>query len=237
MPANWLFLDFDNTLMATEAHTLPSLIQRFNDLYGANIKAPLTPEIFKQNFHGQAREVLCANLSKFYSIPVDCAQLYENREWNMMRHYQSLPGGVAMAENLLEVLQQLAAQNWRFAFVSNNPIQRAMAAMRFASNGRGAELAQLLAPNFFEAGDIQKPKPDVYLRAIAQVGANPAASFAVEDSATGVTAATKAGLATFGYTGISDGDGLEQKLKAAGAIAVFNDWAQFPQLLQNKSAA
>jgi len=55
----WLFLDFDNTLMATEQYAVPSLIARFNDIYAKEIGRELTLEEFKQNFHGQARENLC----------------------------------------------------------------------------------------------------------------------------------------------------------------------------------
>lgn len=43
-------------------------------------------------------------------------------------------------------------------------------------------------------GGIGKPAPDVYLRACADLGAEPARSVAVEDSANGVTAAKAAGM-------------------------------------------
>lgn len=44
-------------------------------------------------------------------------------------------------------------------------------------------------------GGIGKPAPDVYLRACADLGADPAASVALEDSAHGVAAAKAAGMA------------------------------------------
>lgn len=43
-------------------------------------------------------------------------------------------------------------------------------------------------------GGIGKPAPDVYLRACADLGADPARSVAIEDSAHGVTAAKAAGM-------------------------------------------
>lgn len=43
-------------------------------------------------------------------------------------------------------------------------------------------------------GGVGKPAPDVYLRACADLGAEPAHSVALEDSAHGVTAATAAGM-------------------------------------------
>jgi beta-phosphoglucomutase-like phosphatase (HAD superfamily) len=43
-------------------------------------------------------------------------------------------------------------------------------------------------------GGIGKPAPDVYLKACADLGADPTRSVAIEDSAHGVTAAKAAGL-------------------------------------------
>lgn len=230
---NWLFLDFDNTLMATEQYAVPSLIARFNTLYSAQIKEPLTLEIFKAHFHGQARENLCLNLSNYFEIEVDYPTLYDAREWRMMQHLQQLPDGVAMAPNLMEVLTSFSSQNIGLALVSNNPIQRALTAMRFAQNKQGDALAALFGTRFFEAGEVQKPKPDVYLRAMAQVDANVKHSYAVEDSVTGTASAVAAGLTTFGFVGFADNQNeTRDKLFKAGCIAVFNDWQIFPECLQ-----
>ena len=49
-----------------------------------------------------------------------------------------------------------------------------------------------------------KPAPDIYERGVAELGVEPAACVAVEDSASGVTAARAAGLYTVGFRG--DGD-------------------------------
>jgi HAD superfamily hydrolase (TIGR01509 family) len=229
----WLLIDFDNTMMATEQYALPSLIERFNALYGGAISHPLTIEEFKTHFHGQAREVLCENLSRHFGISVDCPLLYESREWRMMQHLQSVPGGIPMAPGIIQALAALAKDGWEFAFVSNNPIQRAMAAMRFAANGRGADLARLFGCNFFEAGDVQKPKPDIYLRAMEQLATRPEDCVAVEDSVSGAAAAIGAGILTFGFTGFAD-RGAGEKLLAAGCAATFPDWRDFPALLENE---
>jgi beta-phosphoglucomutase-like phosphatase (HAD superfamily) len=230
----WLFLDFDNTLMATEQYAVPSLIARFNDLYRDQAGRDLTYEEFKQHFHGQARENLCTNLSKHFNITVDYPTLYESREWRMMQHLQKVQGGIPMAANLIEALTVLQKKGFKFAFVSNNPIQRGLTAMRFADNGKGHTLANFFGANFFEAGDIQKPKPDVYLRAMEQLGATPTNSFAVEDSMTGATSAIDAGITTFAFTGYADKpDELAKKLLEKGCVAAFNDWQEFEKALES----
>lgn len=233
MSKKWIFLDFDNTLMATEQYTLPSLIARFNELYAHLLSSPLTYDLFKKHFHGQARENLCKNLSEHFGITVDYPTLFDGREWRMMEHLQALPNGVEMAPYLIETLTLLSEQEYHFALVTNNPIQRALTSMRFAQNKQGDALARLMGTHFFEAGEIQKPKPDVYLRAMAQVNAKPSLSFAVEDSISGTQSAVSAGLTTFGYIGFSDNpEETKANLLNAGCVAVFKDWKEFPALLQ-----
>lgn len=85
MTQRWLLLDFDNCQMATEHLAVPSLIKRFNELYSSHIGQNLTFEEFKEHFHGQAREALCDNMSKYFGIKVDYAKFYESREWRIMQ--------------------------------------------------------------------------------------------------------------------------------------------------------
>lgn len=228
-----LLIDFDNTMMATEQYAVPSLIDRFNQLYGDQIATPLTLEIFKQHFHGQAREALCAHLSNHFKIKVDYPTLYADREWLMMRHLQAVDGGIPMAPGLVETLTNLRERHGlHAALVSNNPIQRALTAMRFASNGQGDQLACLLGTRLFEAGERQKPLPDVYQRAMVQLGITPDRAIAIEDSVTGTRAAVAAGLTTLGFTGFADDKATaESALRTAGCVAVFDTWGDLPALL------
>ncbi|MDE1152957.1 MAG: HAD-IA family hydrolase [Micavibrio sp.] len=223
----FLFADFDNTLMATEQFALPSLIDRFNALYEGAAGRALSLAEFKTHFHGQGRELLCGNLSKHFGIPVDYQQLYDDREGRMMAHLQAIPGGIPMAPNLIDSLKSLTAQGATLSFVSNNPIQRAMAAMRFADNGRGDELAALFGTRWFEAGEKQKPLPDAYLCAMSQVGASAAQSIAIEDSVTGVTAALAANMTVYAFTGFNDDAAAAGKFLKMGCAGTFADWKDF----------
>lgn len=238
MKHRWLLLDFDNTLMATEQFAIPSLIARFNLLYAHQLNHTLTEEEFTRHFHGQARKTLCENLSRYFNFPIEYRQLYEQREWHMMQHLQSLPHGVPMADGLIETLQTLVTQSFRFALVSNNPVQRAFAAMRYAHNGQGHTLAQLFETHFFEAGDSQKPLPDVYLHALTQLQAPLELCYAVEDSITGATAAINAGLPTFGFTGFARDPLLQHKqLLDAGCIQTFHHWSELCTLIREHDHA
>ncbi len=230
MEKRWGFIDFDNTMMATESKALPSLIKRFNILYGKKLKQPLTAEQYNKLFHGQARQDLCIELSKFYGIPVLYEELYADREWNIMQLYAE--EGVEMAPNILSAFEELSGAGTVFSFVSNNPVQRGLAAMRYATNHEGNKLASFFGTRFFESGDKPKPLPDVYWHAVAQVKADVRQSFAVEDSVTGIRSAVAAGLRTYGYVGLSEkSKELAEKLLDYGAIAVFEDWKDFPSLV------
>lgn len=225
----WIFCDFDNTLMGTEAMAIPSLIARFNELYADKLPAPLTQEEFFKNFQGMTRETLCAAMSKHYNIHVDYPILFAGREESVTSYFRAQ--GVPMAPNLIESFTELTTHGARFGIATNNMIQRCLAAMRFAENGRGEELASFIGTHYFEAGDLQKPNPDVYLRAVKFSNADPSTSYAVEDSPTGARAALSAGLKTFGFVGYAEHpEERSKELLNLGCVATFTDWAEFPAL-------
>lgn len=72
-----------------------------------------------------------------------------------------------------------------------------------------------------------KPAPDVYLKAMEQVGARPETTVVIEDSPTGIRAGVAAGARVIGFA-------LHQPpttLLAAGAATTFDDMTQLPALL------
>lgn len=84
-------------------------------------------------------------------------------------------------------------------------------------------LLDLLKPNIFSVSQVKRPKPapDVFLFAAAQMGFDPADCLVVEDSAAGVTAARRAGIAVCGFVGGGHAyEELPERLIAAGAIEV-----------------
>ncbi len=72
-----------------------------------------------------------------------------------------------------------------------------------------------------------KPFPDVYLAAAAALGVDPRRCAVVEDTVTGIAAGVAAGCTVFGYAPKDEADTLRQ----AGAVVVFNNMADLPQLL------
>ncbi|HCY17437.1 MAG: HAD family hydrolase [Curvibacter sp. GWA2_64_110] len=73
-----------------------------------------------------------------------------------------------------------------------------------------------------------KPHPDVYLAAAAALAAPPQRCAVVEDTLTGVAAGVAAGATVFAY--VPQGDA--EVFRRAGAVEVFGDMAQLPDVLR-----
>jgi HAD superfamily hydrolase (TIGR01509 family) len=95
-------------------------------------------------------------------------------------------------------------------------------------------LVKFFGERLFCADSVPNPKPapDVYLAASKGLGLAPSACLVVEDSVTGVTAATAAGMTVLGFIGGGHAsDAQIDKLHAAGARHVFDDMQQLPELV------
>ncbi|CAH2898346.1 MAG: Hydrolase in polyol utilization gene cluster, haloacid dehalogenase-like family [uncultured Paraburkholderia sp.] len=95
-------------------------------------------------------------------------------------------------------------------------------------------LVRFFGDRLFYADSVANPKPapDVYLAAAQGLRLAPSACLVVEDSVTGVTAASAAGMTVLGFIGGGHAsDAQIDKLHAAGARHVFDDMHQLPELV------
>lgn len=76
-----------------------------------------------------------------------------------------------------------------------------------------------------------KPHPDVYLAAAAALGADPTRCAVVEDTVIGTAAGVAAGARVFGYCPHPVGHASIAELQRTGAVHVFRDMAELPDLL------
>jgi HAD superfamily hydrolase (TIGR01509 family) len=95
------------------------------------------------------------------------------------------------------------------------------------------------APNIFSGSQVArgKPAPDLFLFAATQMAAFPERCVVIEDSVPGVTGALAAGMTVLGFHGGSHcriGD--DATLRAAGAVATFDDMRRLPDLVAGISA-
>ena len=102
-----------------------------------------------------------------------------------------------------------------------------------------AGLYDLLAPHIFSASQVKrgKPAPDLFLFAAGQMQAAPARCLVIEDSLAGIAAAVAAGMTVLGFDGGSHcRPGHGDRLRAAGAAAIFDDMRQLPGLIERIGA-
>ncbi len=90
------------------------------------------------------------------------------------------------------------------------------------------------APHIFSAVQVRKgkPAPDLFLFAAEQMRTSPKRCLVIEDSVAGVTGARAAGMTVLGFHGGSHcPPGHGGMLRAAGAVATFDDMRQLPDLM------
>ncbi len=136
-------------------------------------------------------------------------------------------------EETTAAVTELAA-HLRPAVVSSSALTRLDACFRATG------LAGVLPPEVrYSAEDslpvpTSKPDPAVYLHACAQLGVEPAAGLAVEDSVAGTLSAVRAGCPTVGnLLFVPDAEREERAaaLREAGALAVVGSWRELADLL------
>jgi HAD superfamily hydrolase (TIGR01509 family) len=150
---------------------------------------------------------------------------FADRVRPLVRHYcaQSLketPG----AKRLLASLQLPAA------VVSNSTVEY----LRFALGM--TNLLEHLEPHVYSSHMVAypKPAPDVYLHAAERMGFEPADCLVIEDSVSGVTAATRAGMRVAALaTGEHATDAYRTKLRDSGAGWLVESMSQVLSIIQN----
>lgn len=82
-----------------------------------------------------------------------------------------------------------------------------------------------------------KPAPDLFLFAAAQMGMSPSDCLVIEDSETGLEAASRAQMAVWHFTGGSHMNGeLRPVPVATPEIPTFDNWAMFPDMLKQATS-
>jgi HAD superfamily hydrolase (TIGR01509 family) len=134
-------------------------------------------------------------------------------------------------EGIGEAIAKLGA---RVCVASSSSLERIRASLRIVG------YSDLFGPNVFSADDVAsgKPEPDIFLHAARRLGADPTNCLVVEDSAAGVTAARRANMTVFGFTGGAHAKGRDYSagLVAAGAGLVFDDMRELPDLIEATAA-
>jgi HAD superfamily hydrolase (TIGR01509 family) len=135
--------------------------------------------------------------------------------------WTELSAGAPALPGARELVGRLRDRGIRFAVASNSPRRFVEAALRSAG------LDDLFA-DVVTADDVDqaKPAPDLYLRACADLAAEPARSVAFEDSRTGIASARAAGLFVVGVPSVPGGPLDADALYGSLADPELQTWAE-----------
>lgn len=229
-PWSLIAFDLDGTLADTESFSIPNLLELLANHYGLH----LTADHWFNNYHGRSGPSLLAKLNADHDTHLIWEEFSPRRQAALEQVIRA--NGVAPLPGMLQMLRRVLAQGQQIALVSNSNPTRIALTLDYV-NGQhqhGVLLPHVFQGHIFSGTDPahpsrqSKPAPDVYLAAAAHYQANPATCLALEDSATGVTAAVAAGFTCWGYTGAANNPSqAAAELIAAGASQILPHWDAF----------
>ena len=137
---------------------------------------------------------------------------------------------ITIVEGIPECLRML--EGYEKAVISNSRTEMVKKALLIT------QLDKFLDPKrIFSAERVEKPKPHpgVYQFALNHFKLNPEECIAIEDSITGVMAATTAGIPTIGFAGASHlQEGHDARLLEAGAVTIAYHAREIPDIIMLK---
>lgn len=213
--ADLIVFDFDGVLLDSEV-----LSQRVERERLAMLGMEIDLETFRTRFTGvPTRDILVTGAAE---LGVEISETFIQAARSDLRALMEGVQRVAGAHELISGLPH------RIALASNSP--RDAMDRKLASS----DLARFFAGANYSREDVARPKPapDLYRLAVERAGVSPANAIAVEDSATGVTAAHAAGLTVVGFLGGShQSPAGAAALTSAGASVIVHDMTALGALL------
>jgi len=205
MAGRLAIFDCDGVLVDTERITTRLLAEMVTEL-----GIPTTVEDAVRDFKGRDLHLIQADLEEELGRGLGAGWIESYRA----RMFEAFEAGVPLIDGARELVEAAMPS---CCVASNGPRSKMEASL--GASG----LFGLLSDRMFSAYEVGawKPEPGLFLHAAEAMGAEPGACVVVEDSASGVEAARRAGMRAIGFADLSP----REKLEAAGAHEVFGDLA------------
>ncbi|MDI6834955.1 HAD family hydrolase [Ciceribacter thiooxidans] len=184
---------------------------------------PISVEEMGERFAGMTWKNILLSVEKEIDIPLS-ASLLDKSETLLD---QRLAREVKIIEGVAFALSRIEGPR---CICSNSSVHRLDSMLTKVG------LKEHFAPNIFSAKDLGadrvKPKPDIYLHALSQMGVAAKKAVVVEDSVHGVHAARDAGIRVIGFTGASHTyPSHADRLTDAGAETVISRMVDLPAVI------
>lgn len=211
-----LLSDCDGVIVDSEIIAEAVVIEILGKIFG---EGSVAHEI-ADNFGIRVTEIL-AQLELTHAQPLhpkERARVLQDIDLRTAREAPPIPG----------VRQAYESLGLPVAVVSNSSPERIRTSVERAG------LSHLVGHHMYSGDEVPSPKPapDVYLLAATKLGMAPSDCLVIEDSVTGVMAASAASMKVIGFLGgshIKEGHG--HRLRAAGAVAVIHHFEDLGSLL------
>ena len=151
---------------------------------------------------------------RFAEIYGDRLDYQDFRDRTRVCYMEFTKNGVPLKPGVMELLSWLKENGWRTAVASSS--REANVRRNMEETGMGRYFDILVCGDMLTAS---KPAPDIYLRACAELCADPQQSYAVEDSRNGILSASAAGMKALLVPDMVPPDDIMRK----NAFAVFPD--------------
>ncbi|BAQ47225.1 MULTISPECIES: HAD family hydrolase [Methylobacterium] len=212
-----VIFDCDGVLIDSEPISLARLTENLQ-----RIGVPIDLATVARRFTGTSMTSIMAHIATDYGVPTPEGFVDAVRA-DTLRAFDAELQAIADVAAVLETMPD------RRCVASSSDPQR----LRHALTLTG--LLRHFDGHVFSATMVSrgKPFPDLFLYAAAQMGVAPEACVVIEDSVPGVAAARAAGIPALGFCGGGhwSHDRAGADLLAAGAVRVFDEFADLPHLL------
>ncbi len=179
-----VLFDCDGVLVDSEMISKNVLVQ-----LSAALGAELDPIVALEQFKGRRMADCLLDVERTMSTPLPDDFMTTFRE----AEYRALDEQVTAIPGVTEFIQSLDVP---VCVASNGPLEK----IRCTLGATGID--RYFGDNILSAYEtgVFKPDPDLYLRAAARLGVNPARCVVMEDSIPGTTAGVAAGMRTIAFT-------------------------------------
>lgn len=237
-----LLFDCDNTLVLSEELAFEGCSDLINDICTKrNIKLdkPFTGESLIVEFVGQNFRGMLKTLQQRYNFEItpEEEEDYVRQEEDIV--IAKLKAKAQPCKGVDAQLEALAASGkYKMAVVSSSALRRVKASVekvgqdKYFGNDIFSAATSLPKPT-------SKPDPAIYLHAMKTIGVKPEECIAIEDSKSGATSGSRAGIFVVGYVGPYSDDKKEEMRKVlsdAGCKVIMTEWDEFPAILDKAQA-
>jgi phosphoglycolate phosphatase len=214
MSASTLVFDLDGTLI----DTAPDLVDTLNVVFAREGLPPVPYEVARNLIGGGARMMIARGIEAEGRVaaPAELERLFRD----FIAHYsEHIADRSRPFPGLVEALDALAAEGWRFA-VCTNKLEN-LSVLLLDQLGLTHRFAVVCGQDTF---GVQKPDPEVLRRTVAAAGGSLRNAIMIGDSLTDIRVARAAGIPViavdFGYT--------ERPVSELGPDRIISSFVQLP---------